>query len=1119
MGALCPPHSSPGLDYLELQEIGAKDSLDFDEWTSLLSKVENIYHDDLEKICLVYDSFLSKFPLCYGYWRKYAAHMSRLCTIDKVVEVFERAVQAATYSVGLWVEYCSFAVSAFEDPSDICRLFERAISLLGKDYLCHTLWDKYIQFEFSQQQWTSLAHIYIQTLKFPTKKLHQYYDSFKKLVAFMEDDMASQGSSIKELQSEPLLEDDITICFKDDKINCIITDMLHSPVGLNRSTAFQKYRIVGERLYHDACQLDSEIRSFEANIQRSYFHVRPLDPSQLENWHQYLDFVEQQGDFDWAVKLYERCLIVCANYPEYWMRYVAFMETKGAREIANYSLDRATEIFLKRVPAMHLFTARYKEQIGDVLAARAAYIQSGTETDSGFVENVISKANMEKRLGNTEAAFIIFKKAMDMAMANQKLQTLPILYVHFSRLKYTSTNSVDAARDILIEGIRNFPQSKLLLEELIKFSMAHGGPMHIAVVDPIIAHATSRKPDDGSKSLSAKDAEDISNLHLELVDLCGTIHDVRKAWNRHIKLFPGSVRTDFCQQPAECGELLNLIKDSREETTVAVPLQPTGDSSSDINVAQDKKLSPSSSGAPLLENHTAKTDDAMGNELEFVEANGCAQEKGAESPRKVAEEPGINDPEQNVSSSDLVAMKESSPEVSEHLRKNLSEPDVSLEIVVNQIAKGDELLQTSREHSKENDAYVQGKSELESEEVKPLPLESLSLKPHESADPDSAPVTSRECEVISEAIKSNGGTIGVGRNANQDNSASTQDSESTHIQIETNSPTSSASHQDYITRKPLSQPHSSRDSGGNWHAGRFRKGPGFGYRGHGHRRQHQRRRRSPQQHYPTEVSSKISTAPGYPSQPVLQIQQSSQGPNQYQVRANHTDLAANSWPMQNVQPQSSTSQSQPPATHTASHVSQHIMEGHGQYGHMQNGQADNQYNQMLQYYYYQQQQFLQQQQLQPQQQQQLILQQQYQQQLQLQQNYFQLQQQSFQQQPQQLQHQGQPEHLQLQQQQQLQMQQQVLMQQQQYLQQQQPPQQEHHPLYSQQLQQEQKQSTTAPHNQSLSSSYYQQAIVDQGQGNSTSRVQGTELLQHSGEAGLVSSSVPPHPQEKSPELE
>lgn len=58
------------------------------------------------------------------------------------------------------------------------RLFKRALSFVGKDYLCHTLWDKYLEFEFSQQRWSSLAHVYIQTLRFPSKRLHNYYDRY-----------------------------------------------------------------------------------------------------------------------------------------------------------------------------------------------------------------------------------------------------------------------------------------------------------------------------------------------------------------------------------------------------------------------------------------------------------------------------------------------------------------------------------------------------------------------------------------------------------------------------------------------------------------------------------------------------------------------------------------------------------------------------------------------------------------------------------------------------------------------------------------------------------------------------------------------------------------------------
>ncbi|MBA0774922.1 hypothetical protein Gotri_010095 [Gossypium trilobum] len=34
----------------------------------------------------------------------------------------------------------------------IDRLFKRAMSYVGKDYLCHTLWDEYVEFEFSREQ-------------------------------------------------------------------------------------------------------------------------------------------------------------------------------------------------------------------------------------------------------------------------------------------------------------------------------------------------------------------------------------------------------------------------------------------------------------------------------------------------------------------------------------------------------------------------------------------------------------------------------------------------------------------------------------------------------------------------------------------------------------------------------------------------------------------------------------------------------------------------------------------------------------------------------------------------------------------------------------------------------
>lgn len=56
------------------------------------------------------------------------------------------------------------------------------------------------------------------------------------------------------------------------------------------------------------------------------------------------------------MKLYERCLIPCANYSEFWIRYVEFVDAKGGREIAKYALDRALTVFLKVRVSMTLVT-------------------------------------------------------------------------------------------------------------------------------------------------------------------------------------------------------------------------------------------------------------------------------------------------------------------------------------------------------------------------------------------------------------------------------------------------------------------------------------------------------------------------------------------------------------------------------------------------------------------------------------------------------------------------------------------------------------------------------------------------------------------------------------------
>ncbi|VFQ86274.1 unnamed protein product [Cuscuta campestris] len=102
-----------------LWNIVRANSLDFGAWTALIEETEKIPEGNILKIRKVYDAFLAEFPLCYGYWKKYADHEARIGSMDKVVEVYERAVQGVTYSVDMWLHYCVFAINTYGDPETI----------------------------------------------------------------------------------------------------------------------------------------------------------------------------------------------------------------------------------------------------------------------------------------------------------------------------------------------------------------------------------------------------------------------------------------------------------------------------------------------------------------------------------------------------------------------------------------------------------------------------------------------------------------------------------------------------------------------------------------------------------------------------------------------------------------------------------------------------------------------------------------------------------------------------------------------------------------------------------------------------------------------------------------
>lgn len=63
---------------------------------------------DIDRIREVYDAFLSEFPLCYGYWKKYADAEARSGSLDHAAHVYERGVASIPYSIDLWGHFAMF---------------------------------------------------------------------------------------------------------------------------------------------------------------------------------------------------------------------------------------------------------------------------------------------------------------------------------------------------------------------------------------------------------------------------------------------------------------------------------------------------------------------------------------------------------------------------------------------------------------------------------------------------------------------------------------------------------------------------------------------------------------------------------------------------------------------------------------------------------------------------------------------------------------------------------------------------------------------------------------------------------------------------------------------------
>jgi pre-mRNA-processing factor 39 len=87
--------------------------------------------DDFQHIRSAYDAFLAEFPLCYGYWKRYAESERRHGSTEAAAAVYERGVAATPYSTELWVAYVALLL-AIDAETDTVRRCGNTIGIVGE---------------------------------------------------------------------------------------------------------------------------------------------------------------------------------------------------------------------------------------------------------------------------------------------------------------------------------------------------------------------------------------------------------------------------------------------------------------------------------------------------------------------------------------------------------------------------------------------------------------------------------------------------------------------------------------------------------------------------------------------------------------------------------------------------------------------------------------------------------------------------------------------------------------------------------------------------------------------------------------------------------------------------
>ncbi|KAL4960416.1 uncharacterized protein BDV14DRAFT_192998 [Aspergillus stella-maris] len=452
----------------ELKKLEAElldDPDNFETWEKLVRGAETLEggvnrNSNPQAITTVrhaYDRFLAKFPLLFGYWKKYADLEFSITGTEAADMVYERGIASISSSVDLWTNYCSFKAETSHDTDIIRELFERGANCVGLDFLSHPFWDKYIEFEERVEAFDKIFHILARVIEIPMHQYARYFERYRQLAQTRPLTDLAPPDLLSQFRAE--LDAAAGQIAPGAKADAEVERDLRLRVDSHHLEIFSKTQTETTKRW-----------TYESEIKRPYFHVTELDEGQLTNWKKYLDFEEAEGSYSRTQFLYERCLVTCAHYDEFWQRYARWMSAQpGKEEDVRNIYQRASYLYVPIAnPATRLQYAYFEELSGRVSVAKEIH-EAILISIPNHVETIVSLANTSRRHGGLEAAIEVYKSQLDSPQC--ELSTKAALVAEWARLLWKIKGSAEEARQVFQKNQQYYLDSHAFWKSYLTFEL------------------------------------------------------------------------------------------------------------------------------------------------------------------------------------------------------------------------------------------------------------------------------------------------------------------------------------------------------------------------------------------------------------------------------------------------------------------------------------------------------------------------------------------------------------------------------------------------------------------------------------------------------------------------